>query len=789
MSLTNKIIRNTYYYAFSQIAAMVIPFILTPFIISKIGEVQFGIYAIVLGLTMSFGLFDLSLSSSFIKFISEYYNKKDTEKLNSTINTGLLFYFVFSAVICAAGYLFSGNILSILNIPPEFLSTGKNSLYLALLIFFVSGVFTIFSSALISIQKMYITSIITTVIAAVNFILVIILLNLGYGLEGILASQLFTSLLSSVVTLFYAMKNIPEMKLGINYFRKNSLREMGKFGVQMQVSKLAGFFSDKYDEFLLAAFSVLNNVTYFNIANRVIKFGRLFPFQIVVQIAPVAAELSAKNDSRKLKELFGEATKYLTLITIPIFFYAAVFADHIILFWMGVDYSVTVHIIRILAAAQIANMVFSAPGNSITPNIGIPKFQMKEGLLHLALNLILSFLLIKYYGIIGAAYGNSISTIISSLYIYYVSCKYFGESKFSFILDAEIKPVIAGIISSVFAFALVFITEPYINAGNNRIRGMIFTAISLLSFSADYIFLVLKLKYLRKRDKSLIAGMIIKIIPVEKITGYKPYKEDAYAGELVSFCVVTHNRPQMLKKCIESLLSSTSSVNREILIWDNNSTEETTSFLKKTEAENNFIRVNYNKYNIGNNAKGKCIELAKGDFIIGIDDDVIEFPENWAQDFISAYKKIPLAGYLATDVIQNEHTDGAKQNPESYEAEKYKDVNLLVGPTGGWCFVVSREVYNTIGRFYQNPKRIFYFEDADYGIRALGKGFRVGIVGGLKVFHATGEYYNREFPRIYVSKMTESRKDFPLHYKIYRKAALALNLKNILRKLLKYSEN
>jgi len=306
---------------------------------------------------------------------------------------------------------------------------------------------------------------------------------------------------------------------------------------------------------------------------------------------------------------------------------------------------------------------------------------------------------------------------------------------------------------------------------------------------AVYMFIVLKLKYLGKRDKSLMAGMIRKIIPVDKITGYTPYKEGVYAGELVSFCIVTHNRPQMLKKCVESLLSSTSSVNREVLIWDNNSTDETTGFLKITEAENDFVKVIYNKENIGNNAKGKCIELAKGDFIIGIDDDVLDFPVNWAEDFISAYKKIPLAGYLATDVIQNEHTTGAKQSPESYTTEEYKDVRLLVGPTGGWCFMISREVYNTIGKFYLNPKRIFYFEDADYGIRALGKGFSVGIVGGLKVFHATGEHYNREFPRIYENKMTESRKDFPLHYKIYRKAALALNPKNILRKLLKYSEN
>ena len=119
MSLTDKVIKNTYYYAFSQIATLIIPFILTPFIISKIGEAQFGIYAVVLGITMSFGLFDISISSSFIKFISEYYNKKDIENLNNTINTGFVFYLIFSVLFCLLGYVFKDWILSLINIPPD----------------------------------------------------------------------------------------------------------------------------------------------------------------------------------------------------------------------------------------------------------------------------------------------------------------------------------------------------------------------------------------------------------------------------------------------------------------------------------------------------------------------------------------------------------------------------------------------------------------------------------------------------------------------------------------------
>ncbi|MGV8016993.1 MAG: lipopolysaccharide biosynthesis protein [Ignavibacteria bacterium] len=95
MSLTDKVIKNTFYYFISQIVSLLIPMILTPYIISKIGLPAFGIYTIILGFISSFGLFDLSISTSFIKFLSEYYNKNDDENLNRVLNTGFFFYLVF----------------------------------------------------------------------------------------------------------------------------------------------------------------------------------------------------------------------------------------------------------------------------------------------------------------------------------------------------------------------------------------------------------------------------------------------------------------------------------------------------------------------------------------------------------------------------------------------------------------------------------------------------------------------------------------------------------------------
>ena len=123
---------------------------------------------------------------------------------------------------------------------------------------------------------MYVTSMINLIFGIINFLAVILLLNSSYGLYGIIWSQFFTSLGGIVFTVIYSYKALPQLKISLNYFKLLSLKEMEASGLQMQVSKLSTFASDKYDELLLGIFSVLNNVTLFNIGNRIVRFGKFF---------------------------------------------------------------------------------------------------------------------------------------------------------------------------------------------------------------------------------------------------------------------------------------------------------------------------------------------------------------------------------------------------------------------------------------------------------------------------------------------------------------------------------
>lgn len=228
----------------------------------------------------------------------------------------------------------------------------------------------------------------------------------------------------------------------------------------------------------------------------------------------------------------------------------------------------------------------------------------------------------------------------------------------------------------------------------------------------------------------------------------------------LSIAIITYNRLEFFRKCIESVLQTTSELEKEIILWDNGSTDGTAEYIKEMSDKYKFLIPVLNKKNIGVNAKGKVFEISKGEYIACLDDDILELPENWAEKMMSAFDSDRKLGYLSLDVIQNEHTTGAKLPEDAYK-EKILGNGLILqtGPAGGWCFMISRRVYNTVGKFRQAKGKIFFGEDGDYVIRCRLKGFFSAILKDVKCFHATGPYYNEKYMEIFENKMSDLKKN------------------------------
>jgi GT2 family glycosyltransferase len=236
----------------------------------------------------------------------------------------------------------------------------------------------------------------------------------------------------------------------------------------------------------------------------------------------------------------------------------------------------------------------------------------------------------------------------------------------------------------------------------------------------------------------------------------------------IAIVVLTNSRLHLLRKCVENVLGSTSPATREIVIWNNASTDGTSGYLDGL-TDPRLTIVNHEE-NIGQNAYARAFELTSSDYLIELDDDVVDAPAHWDATLLHAFKRVPGIGFLAADLEEDPHDltsryrhgfdgDDLGRDPDHLTA-RYREyvraheyvpfeengVRLLRGPAGGYCAMTSRDLYLRVGGFRQDQKQVFWQEEPAYieDIEALG--FGAAVLADLRVHHTGGRHYGVSSP-------------------------------------------
>jgi GT2 family glycosyltransferase len=211
----------------------------------------------------------------------------------------------------------------------------------------------------------------------------------------------------------------------------------------------------------------------------------------------------------------------------------------------------------------------------------------------------------------------------------------------------------------------------------------------------------------------------------------------------IAVVVLTHNRLHLLQQCVGNVLLRTSDATREIIIWDNASQDGTPEYLRSLDDPR--IRVVRSEKNIGQNAYARAFRLTTAPYFIELDDDVVDAPAGWDATMLDAFKRLPDVGFLAADLEDDPYDLASKYRhhirPHEYSLVERNGVRLLDGPVGGGCAMTSRELNERVGGFREDPKQVFWLEDAAYVEDIQRLGLRAAVLADLRVHHTGGPHY------------------------------------------------
>jgi GT2 family glycosyltransferase len=219
---------------------------------------------------------------------------------------------------------------------------------------------------------------------------------------------------------------------------------------------------------------------------------------------------------------------------------------------------------------------------------------------------------------------------------------------------------------------------------------------------------------------------------------------------VIAIAVVTYNRLHLLRRCVDDVLERTSEKTREIVVWNNASDDGTREYLDALDDPR--LRIVHHPENIGTNAYARAFALVTQEYLVELDDDVIEAPDGWDEQMLGAFLRIPKMGYLSANLVDDPNDSASqylkylREERNAYTRREIDGIAILEGPTGGGCTMTSRELYERIGGFRQRNDLVFWHEDAAYVRDVHRLGYRSAVLENLSVWHAGSPYYSKTSP-------------------------------------------
>ena len=388
---------------------------LSPFILHRLGDSAFGVWVLSFSITGYYGLFDLGIRSSVVRYVSKYSATGSRDDLSKLINTTFIGYSGIGIVsLIVTGFL-SSYIDRLFRIPPEFHSSAHLLILMvgtSVALGFPLGVAGGVLEGLQRFEIMNWSNVISTWIRAV---LIVVTLLHGRGLLTITFITVGMPIIASLIRAVIAFRLCPVL-FGWKYIDRETFRKIVHYSSTTLMIMVAGRLKFRTDEIVIGSMISAAAITYFNIGARIVDYAGGVVNSLAQNFLPVASQSEATGNISRLRKVFVGGNRFCAFTIFPITANLLILGKSVIEVWVGKKYIVTSYPVLVIMIIPSTIMFAQAVSGRVLFGIGKHRTWAYVTLMEGVCNLILSIFLVRYYGIIGDAFGTAIPLTCSMVF-------------------------------------------------------------------------------------------------------------------------------------------------------------------------------------------------------------------------------------------------------------------------------------------------------------------------------------------------------------------------------------
>jgi O-antigen/teichoic acid export membrane protein len=374
--VNRQFVRNVATTIFARVVNMARGVCLIPFLLARIGLEAYGIWTTIFILVTYVGLTTMGISNVYIKYVAEFHARKQYDKANSLLSTGLAVTIPLCAVVFLCFLLGWKWIAPLLKLPVAHAADGKEAVLIVLGVFLSSIALSAYGCMLYGTHQIASTQIFETVSIVVECGLIVWLVCAGRGVRGLAEAYLARTVINDGLTIWWAKRKLKWLHLSPRLVSCESMKYVVHFGGLVQFQSMLSTFLNSVERVAAIGFINVSAAGLLDVAKKWPTALASVPTAFFAAMLPAASHVDAASSRSEwqgnLQKLYLSGARYSNLCTAVFAAAMAFWATPVMHVWLGPGLPMRETLIPLFVVFSFAMQfhMLTGPGTSILRGMG-----------------------------------------------------------------------------------------------------------------------------------------------------------------------------------------------------------------------------------------------------------------------------------------------------------------------------------------------------------------------------------------------------------------------------------
>ncbi len=420
MGLYSRLMRNSLMAMVATCWGIGLAFFLIPYLIRTMGQEGFGVWILVTSLSVTSGylaLLDPGIQGATVKFVAHHLALNNEEQLRKTIWISFSFFLILGLVTSSCLALFGAFFATqVFNIPDNLHNVVRVLFYLLALQSFFDFAKVTWVSVYSGLERYDLLRLVQIGFSSVSAGLIVLFFSLGFDITFAGIANLLASIFTFFVLTLWLPRFLPSISIWKfpRNWRWQDVKPLFQLGSGLFGFRVTGILFRNVDTLIISTMLTSTLLAPYAVASYFYRASQSVRSFVPSNFVPIASGLAALDRGLQLKEAFLRGTRFTIALTVPVVMVGIWLADPAVTYWVGGELIEAALLAKLFLAVTLFTAT-NAVGFNVMIGMGKIKPLLKINICSLLLNVFLSLVLVRPFGLIGIV----TATLVSHLLVWY----------------------------------------------------------------------------------------------------------------------------------------------------------------------------------------------------------------------------------------------------------------------------------------------------------------------------------------------------------------------------------